>query len=68
MVCVGKTILIDATAEMSIFALKKLVQDKEEIPAERQNLIFAGKFTDDYKSLKDYQIQQESTLHMTLRR
>lgn len=63
----GRTITIPVTLSETIYEIKQKIETKVDIPAEEQRLVYAGKQLEDGRTLRDYQVEENATLHLALR-
>lgn len=63
----GKTIALEVSPNDTIANVKVKIQDKENIPSYQQRLVFDNKQLEDDKTLNDYNIERDNTLHIVLK-
>ncbi|KAA6401791.1 MAG: putative Polyubiquitin [Streblomastix strix] len=62
----GQTISLEIGKEFTISSVKNKIQDITQIPLKQQKLIFYGSELEDDQTLKDFDIQNEDTLQLSL--
>jgi ubiquitin len=63
----GKTITLEVEDTDTILLVKEKVQDTEGVPPKFVRFILAGKQLEDDRTLRDYNIKSEATVHLVLK-
>lgn len=63
----GKTRTVVVEKNATIASIKEQIQQKEGLNPEEQRMIFAGKNLEDNRTLMDYNIGNNQTIHLVMR-
>src|SRR5579859_150576 len=62
----GRHFTIECDSTTTIAKIKQHLHDNAGLPSEFARLIFAGKQLENHRTLDDYNIQKESTIHLSI--
>ncbi|KAM3279965.1 hypothetical protein ACQJBY_047006 [Aegilops geniculata] len=62
----GKTVTLEVESTDTVGDVKAKIQREEGMSQEQQRLIFGGKPLEDERSLAEYNVNKDSTLHLLL--
>lgn len=63
----GQTTMLLVQPEDTVASVKAQFKDKQGTPVDQQRLIYGGSELVDEKTLQDYNIERDATLHLVLR-
>ena len=63
----GATISLNVEGSTTVKEVMEMIQNTEKIPVDAQRLIWCGKQLEKQRTLSDYNIQKESTVHLIQR-
>ena len=63
----GSTNTLEVDQADTVESVKEKISDKQGIPADQQRLIFNGKQLEDGHTLRDYNVEDGSNIHLVLR-
>lgn len=63
----GDIIFVEANEIDKIHSVKTKIYEREGIPIDQQSITFSGKHLENDRTLQDYDVRNESTLHLMLR-
>ncbi len=62
----SEKISLEVESSDTIEAVKSKIQEKEGIPVDKQQLTFEGKVLEEGRTLADYEVEKDDTIHLTL--
>ncbi|GFE55063.1 ubiquitin [Babesia ovis] len=63
----GQKLEVEVDPNETVLEFKKKLSKKQKLPVDQQRIIYEGKMLQDNKTLADYNIKNNSVIHMVLR-